>query len=1075
MSRLKILFGAMFVFASFMAQGNPLWMRYPSISPDGKEVAFSYKGDIYTVSSEGGEARQITRHEAYDYRPIWSPDGKQIAFASNRYGNFDVYLVSAKGGNPVRLTTNSANESPYSFTPDGKYVAFDAAIQVPAVSALFPNRLSSQLYQVSVDGGRAELLMPIPSDNISFRKDGKAFLYQNRKGFENKFRKHHTSSVTRDIWLYDAVTKKHAPLIQTAGEHADPVWAPDNNRFYFLSEQGGTFNVYSSSTANPEKVEKITSFKTHPVRSLSIAADGTLCFGYDGELYIKKTNGNPHKLKISIVAEETLNNQLRLLNTGLRSTNVSSDGKQIAVEMRGEIFVSSVDYKYTKRITQTPEGEAGASFSPDGKTLVYASARNGMWDLYTAEPLREEEKNFYNATLIEEKILLKSSKFDRTTPQYSPDGKEIAYIEDRCRLMVYNIEKKEIRQVTDGQYHPSSAGDIKYEWSPDSKWFTIQYTANKHEPYHDIGLVNAKTGDIVNLTNSGYMNLNPRWTQDGNTIIFITDRYGMRNHASWGSQYDVMAVFLNQKAYDEFQLSKDEAAILKEEKKAAEKDKKNDEKKEDDKKDKNETKGDSKDNIIIDLKNIEDRIVRLTPNSANISDAILTKENKLYYTAAFEKGHDLWSIDCRTRDIKLEVKDLGRGTLVLSKDEKELFLLGSSTNKITLAGNKKETISHQAELNMDLAAERRYMFEHVWQQEKRRFYTKEMHGVNWDLLKKEYVKFLPHINNNFDFSEMLSEILGELNVSHTGSGYRYQHKDADATADLGILIDQHYNKDGILIEEILEKGPFDRAESKVTAGCIIEKIDGERILSGKDYYPLLNRKAGRRVLVSVYDPQTNERWEEIIKPIASSADLLYKRWIKQRAADVERLSGGRLGYVHIQSMGDPSFRSVYADILGKYNDKEGIVIDTRFNGGGRLHEDIEVLFSGKKYFTQVIRGQESCDMPSRRWNKPSIMLMNEANYSNAHGTPWVYKHTGIGKLVGMPVPGTMTSVSWETLQDPSLYFGIPIVGYRLEDGSYLENQQLEPDVKVANSPENLLQGKDEQLEMAVKVLLAELD
>jgi hypothetical protein len=195
-----------------------------------------------------------------------------------------------------------------------------------------------------------------------------------------------------------------------------------------------------------------------------------------------------------------------------------------------------------------------------------------------------------------------------------------------------------------------------------------------------------------------------------------------------------------------------------------------------------------------------------------------------------------------------------------------------------------------------------------------------------------------------------------------------------------------------------------------------------------------------------------------VLPITSGAQnsLLYDRWVKQRAADVERWSNGRLGYVHIQSMGDDSFRKVYSDILGKYNHCEGIVIDTRWNGGGRLHEDIEILFSGQKYFTQVVRGVETCDMPSRRWNKPSIMVQCEANYSNAHGTPWVYKHRGIGKLVGAPVPGTMTSVNWVTLQDPSLVFGIPVVGYKLPDGSYLENAQLEPDIHVLNAPETVV-------------------
>lgn len=275
----------------------------------------------------------------------------------------------------------------------------------------------------------------------------------------------------------------------------------------------------------------------------------------------------------------------------------------------------------------------------------------------------------------------------------------------------------------------------------------------------------------------------------------------------------------------------------------------------------------------------------------------------------------------------------------------------------------------------------------------------------------------------------------------------------------------------------MEKGPFDHARSKVKAGNIIEKIDGQEITPESDYSVLLNGKARKKTLVTLYNPQTKERWEEVVVPVSNGvmSDLLYARWVKQRAADVDKWSNGRLGYVHIESMGDDSFRSVYSDILGKYNNREGIVIDTRFNGGGRLHEDIEILFSGKKYFTQVVRGREACDMPSRRWNKPSIMVQCEANYSNAHGTPWVYSHQKIGKLVGMPVPGTMTSVSWETLQDPTLVFGIPVIGYRLPDGSYLENSQLEPDIKVANSPETVVKGEDTQLKAAVDELLKEID
>ena len=396
--------------------------------------------------------------------------------------------------------------------------------------------------------------------------------------------------------------------------------------------------------------------------------------------------------------------------------------------------------------------------------------------------------------------------------------------------------------------------------------------------------------------------------------------------------------------------------------------------------------------------------------------------------------------------------------------------------KLNTSNDKLESISYRADMTMDLAAERAYMFDHVYRQEQKRFYNLNMHGVDWDAMTAAYRKFLPHINNNYDFAELLSELLGELNVSHTGGRY-YPDKADEPTASLGLLYSWSHKGEGALVDEVVEKGPFDNDKTQMQAGCIIEKIDGQPIGADTNLSSLLAGKAGKKTLVSFYNPATGQRYDEVVKPITSGSlnSLLYKRWVKQRAANVERWSGGRLGYVHIKSMDDSSFRDIYSDILGKYNNCEGIVIDTRFNGGGRLHEDVEVLFSGKKYFTQVVRGREACDMPSRRWNKPSIMLQCESNYSNAHGTPWVYKHRQLGKLVGAPVPGTMTSVSWETLQDRSLVFGIPVVGYRLPDGSYLENSQLDPDILVLNAPETIVKGEDTQLKTAVDELLKEID
>lgn len=1082
MKKLLTCLALSFVAASSYA-ATPLWLRDVQISPDGTEIAFCYKGDIYKVPANGGTATQLTTQASYECSPIWSPDSKQIAFASDRNGNFDLFVMSADGGAARRLTTHSASEIPSTFTTDGNYILFSASIQDPANSALFPTSAMTELYKVPVTGGRTEQVLGTPAEMVCFDKSGKTFLYQDRKGFEDEWRKHHTSSITRDVWLYDSENGKHTNLTAHAGEDRNPVFAPDGQTVYFLSERdGSTFNVYSFPISSPQSLKTVTHFKTHPVRFLSMGSNGTLCYTYDGEIYTQKQGDKPQKVKIDIIRDDQ--NTIADLNfsNGATSATVSPDGKQVAFIVRGEVFVTSADYNTTKQITHTPAREAELTFSPDNRTLAYASERNGNWELYMAKIARKEEANFPNATAIEEEVLLPSDKTERTYPQFSPDGKELAFIEDRNRLMVINLETKKVRQVTDGSTWFSTGGGFDYSWSPDGKWFTLEFIGNRHDPYSDIGMVSAQGGKIINLTNSGYTSGSPRWVLDGNAILFITERYGMRAHASWGSLNDVMLVFMNQDAYDKFRLSKEDYELQKElekEQKNTTEAKKNDKKKGDNKEKSEEKKEEKVKDIVVELNNIEDRIVRLTPNSSDLGSAIITKDGEtLYYLSAFEGGYDLWKMNLRKKDTKLLHKmDAGWANMEMDKDGKNLFLLGSNTmQKMGTDSESLKPISYQAHVKMDLAAERDYMFNHVYKQEQKRFYNLNMHGIDWDAMTKAYRKFLPHIDNNYDFAELLSEYLGELNVSHTGGRFRPQLK-GDATATLGLLYDWNHNGKGLLISEVVEKGPFDHARSKVKAGNIIEKIDGQEITPESDYSVLLNGKARKKTLVTLYNPQTKERWEEVVVPVSNGvmSDLLYARWVKQRAADVDKWSNGRLGYVHIESMGDDSFRSVYSDILGKYNNREGIVIDTRFNGGGRLHEDIEILFSGKKYFTQVVRGREACDMPSRRWNKPSIMVQCEANYSNAHGTPWVYSHQKIGKLVGMPVPGTMTSVSWETLQDPTLVFGIPVIGYRLPDGSYLENSQLEPDIKVANSPETVVKGEDTQLKAAVDELLKEID
>lgn len=1100
MKRFLVLFSCLAVFAA-LAEAAPLWMRYPAISPDGKTVAFSYRGDLYTVPASGGRAYRLTTDPSHDMAPVWSPDGKNMAFASDRYGNFDVYLIDVRGGTPTRLTTHSSAEIPYCFSPDGKKVFFGAAMADPASSILFPKDTFKELYSVPVSGGRPGLELPIPAENVSFSHSGRKMLYHDLKGGENTWRKHHQSAVARDIWLYDCETGRHSQLTDFKGEDRTPLFDRRDRNVYYLSERSGSFNVWRFPVDKPSAARQVTRFKTHPVRFLSMAGDGTLCYGYNGVIYTQKPGGEPKLLDVTIT-EDISPRESVTLPVSLAGGRVSPDGRQVAFLYRGDVFVSSVDYSTTKQITATPAGEASPVFSPDNRTLAYASERDGNWNIYTASIVRKEDPNFPNATLMEEKPLFNDQEHERAQPQFSPDGLELAYVEDRNKLAVMNLKTGHVRRITDGSTIYSTSGRLDYEWSPDGKWFTLSHISNQHDPYSDIGLVSAEGGRIVDLTSSGYADLNPRWVLDGNAILFMSDRYGMRNHASWGSLSDVMIVFLNREAFDRFNMSKEERELLAEAEKAEKAGKAAADERGKEEKGQDEAKGATPEKkaeaparrIEVELEDIEDRIMRLTPASSQLVDAVLDRKgDMLYYICAFQKGFDLWQMDLHSRAVKIVRSDVDPASLQWDKKMTALFILGKKPARMKPETAALAPISARAEMYLNHAAERAAMFDHVYREEKRRFYDASMHGVDWEAMRDNYARFLPHINNNDDFAEMLSEWLGELNVSHTGCSYRRPGTPGcTSTAELGLLFDPAYAGDGLKVVEIVRQGPFDKAGIDVKPGDLVTALNGQKVTAGMDYFPLLNRQEGRKMLVSLCRPgaagetpagqegkgtPAEKEWDEVVKPVSRGMlnDLLYKRWVKRCEDTVDRLSGGRLGYVHIQSMGDTSFRTIYSAILGKYNDREGIVIDTRFNGGGRLHEDIEVLFSGSKYMTQVIRGKEACDMPSRRWNKPSIMLTCEANYSNAHGTPWVYRQRGLGRLVGMPVPGTMTSVFWENLQDSSLRYGIPVIGYRLEDGSYLENTQLEPDIKVANTPENVAAGEDRQLETGVRELLRELD
>ena len=1071
---------AMVLTVSVAAQEHPLWMRYPAISPDGQTILFSYKGDIYSVSSKGGTAVPLTISESYEYAPVWSHDGKWIAFASDRYGNFDVFIMPATGGEARRLTFHSNNEVPSSFSGDDRSVLFSASRQDLVTDGQFPTGEMPELYSVPVGGGRVRQVLPIPAMNASVNATGDKIIYEDQKGYESEWRKHHTSSVTRDIWLYDAKTLQYKRLTTFKGEDRNPVFGADDAEYYYLSEQGGSFNVYKSGISEGSTPVALTHFTKHPVRFLSRAKDNTLCFGWDGEIYTQRPGAEPQKAEIRIAEDGRMNLEKILpVNGGVTEMRLSPNGKEIAFVFRGEIFVTSVDGGVTKRITNTPWQERSVGWSPNGRTLVFAAEKNSNWNIYTLSIARKEEPYFYASTVLKEETVV-ATPAEEFQPAFSPDGKEVAYLEDRVTLKVINLASKQSRVILAADKNYSYAdGDQYYQWSPDGKWFLVQYGLAERVMTPEVGLV-ASDGrsPVINLTQSGYNDVTPKWSMDGKMMIWGSDREGARQQAGYTITADVYGLFFSKDAFDRFRLSKEEFALLKDIEEKQKKDSVEAAKgKEVKKTGKDTAKKDSAKPLRIDWDNLTDRKLRLTTHTSDAADWLLSKDGeKLFYLSKFEKGYDLWMTEMRTKETKLFAKLGARyAGMELSADGKSIFVLVEGRiTKVDAESGKAEPIGINGEMALKEADEKAYIFDHAWRQMKEKFYVVNLNGVDWDFYYAAYKKFLPYINNDYDFAEMLSEMLGELNVSHTGCYYfGGGSPTGDRTASLGIFYDYGYTGPGLRIAEVVAGGPLDKYSERIKPGVILERIDGEAITDTVDHYMYLNRKAGKLVLLSLYDPATNVRWEETTKPISLGAEseLLYRRWVNMRRKETDSVSKGKIGYVHVRAMDDESMRTVFEEALGRNLGKEALIVDTRWNGGGNIHDQLSDFLNGKKYFDIIPHGQYVGSEPGDKWVKPSIVIIGEANYSDAHLFPAAYKLKNVGKTLGMPVPGTGTFVWWEEQIDPNLVFGMPMGGWRAPDGLFEEGHQLEPDVMVRCEPQVLSAGRDQQIEAAVAELL----
>lgn len=1016
------------------ASAQPQWLNYAAISPDGRWIAFGYQGNLWKVPAQGGAAIQLNNHTFYSGYPVWSHDSKHIAFAANQYGNFDVFLMKAEGGEARRLTHHSSSDIPSDFSADNSKVLFGSVRQGLQTSLRFPAGHSyTSLYEVSVKGGRNILISTSGMTQVRLHKNGDQLLFQDQKGRENPDRKYDTSSVTRDIWTYHLKKGTYKKISSYKGHDLQPVWG-DRNEVYYLSERNGSLNVFKGDVQDSSRLQQLTYFKDNPVRNLSRSENGTLAFTYNGSIYTISKGSTPKivavdypkpKQKLAFVDKE--------VKAAITDMAVSADGKQIAFISRGELFVSSADGKITTQLISSPGQERMPNFSPDGRKLLYSVENGNSWDIEQLSISDAAKHYFYEKPEIRKEAILASEQ-DEFQGVYSPDGTHIAYVENRDVIKSYNLgSKKTALLLPEGLNYSGSDGDQYFVWSPDSQSLLVHSKQGATGYDQEVLLLkNDGTGKFTNLTKSGFKDDYPQWSKNGRVIYWISDKEAYRNFTE-DSFKDIYAIDLDKNPG----LTKEGASEQK----------------------------------------------RLTDFSTDINGGVVAANaDKLYYFSKTEGNYDLFELDLKTLKRKLTAKlDLSNPVMKIANDGLSVFILDQGN---IIHVRPDEGTVNRLDLNVsfrvDLAAERVYIFEHIYHLVRKRFMYPDLIASAIEKNYENYRQFIPNLGNDLDFANIINEFLGELNTSHTGVRYRSPMKDADETAALGLFFNESSREKGLQVKEVIAGGPFDVHGSQMRAEMIIDKIGGQIVKSDLDWTSLLNRQTGKKLTISFHDPREGKAYEETVVPVSAFDEteyLLYNRWVRRLERLTDSLSGGRIGYVHVRVMNDGGMRTLYDKALGQYRNAESLIVDTRGNRGGSLHDELTTFLSGKVYLTENRQGRVTpAGEPFKKWTKPTAMIIAEDNYSDAFLSPYTYKLLGIGKLIGMPVPGsgTASQVERQINQNLGIQFATAAT-YFVGLPHANENFQLEPDIKVRNEYDQLLKyGNDQQLKAAVEELLRSL-
>lgn len=1067
------------LFSVAQAQQETLLLRSPSISD--KHISFVYGGDIWIADKSGANPRRLTTNPGVEQNPVFSPDGKNIAFTGNYDGNTDVYVVSIQGGAPKRVTYHPTADVLRGWLNNNE-VYFTSTRE-------FTYSLGSRLYKSAVSGESASALMMPEAYQGSPSADGRYWAYIKNGDPTERDRvafKRYRGGGMPSIWIFDTQTKDVEIIPGEQSNDVKPVWLGD--KVYFLSDREKTVNIFAYDTRS-KKVEKLTNYKDYDVRTLS-GVNNELTFEYQGRLHIFNTDSKKvNSLAISVHTDAMYKrSRYDDMARGIRAFGISPTGQRALFESRGEIFSVPKEKGDARNISNAPGShERYPSWSPNGKFISYISDKNGKYELVLRDQLAKDAPTY---------ISLGETAF-YFQPTWSPDSKKMFYNDAHLNLYVVDVETKKVTLVDNDRLSSMTgrtSNHFQPAWSYDSNW--IAYVKSLNNGVRTLFMYNIETKQSTQITDGMSAVNQPDFSRDGKYLFFsASTNTGLTNSGLHMSAYEknvsynVYAFILSKETPSLFKNESDEEKVIEEPKKEDDKkkedDNKADAKKPSDKKDeKVDAKAkDKKSNALkVDFEAINNRIIAL-PLPAGYYRLNGTTEGMLTYM----RGRSIGVYDLNKLEDKIIVD--AAGGFDISADGKKMIYSAGRDFFIVNAGQKPAPGSGKIEFKdikqlVDPAAEWAQVFNEVWSMQKEFFYVENMHGADWNAIKAKYEKFLPYVSHRSDLGYLLNEMMGEMVVGHN---YIYPgDQPSSPSVNTGTLgADFQIEANGYKITKLLTrldwnpsfKAPLSEPGLNINTGDYIVAVNGVAIGAQVNLFQLLENTVGKQVTLSINDKAslTGSR-DVIVRPVSFTDEVELRRmdWVENNRKKTDALSNGQIAYVYMPNTGQEGY-SYFNRYYFSQMDKKALLIDERNNGGGSVADYVIDLLSRELIAGWKVRDGKSFTTPGNGIYGPKAMIINENAGSGGDMMPYMFRFKGLGKLVGRTTMGILVGISgYPPLLDggsiTSPNFGV----FNLDSKYVIENEGVAPDVFVEQMPKDLLEGRDPQLERTIKILLEEM-